>query len=106
MLAIHTEQLSCAFKGKRAVDGLNLDVEVGSVFCLLGAAGAGKTTTLRLLLGLLAPTRGRAVVLGHDTGQEADAIRAQTGALFAAMGLHLHLSAEQNLDLYGRMWRM
>jgi ABC-2 type transport system ATP-binding protein len=106
MLAIHTEQLTRTFKGKRAVDGLNLDVEEGAIFCLLGAAGAGKTTTLRLLLGLLEPTHGRAVVLGHDIGQEADAVRANTGALLAATGLHLHLSAAHNLDLYGRMWRM
>jgi ABC-2 type transport system ATP-binding protein len=106
MLAIHTEQLTRTFKGKPAVDGLNLDVEEGAVFCLLGSAGAGKTTTLRLLLGLLEPSCGRAVVLGHDVDKEGDLVRARTGALFASTGLHLRLTPEQNFDLYGRLWHL
>lgn len=64
--AIETQQLSKAFAGHMAVDGLSLCVPKGSVFGFLGPNGAGKTTTLRMLVGLARPTSGRATVLGQD----------------------------------------
>ena len=63
---IHTRDLTRYFGGKPAVEGLNLDVPRGSVFAFLGRNGSGKTTTIRMLLGLMQPTRGEGTILGHD----------------------------------------
>jgi ABC-2 type transport system ATP-binding protein len=89
-----------------AVDHLSLEVPAGMVFGFLGPNGAGKTTTIRLLLGLLEPSSGCAEVLGLDTRTRADEIRARTGALLEHSGLYEQLSAEDNLEFYGRAWRM
>jgi ABC-2 type transport system ATP-binding protein len=105
-LAIHTEHLSRAFGAVQAVDDLSLDVPAGIVFGFLGANGAGKTTTIHLLLGLLEPTAGQATVLGFDTRTQADQVRAQAGALLEFNGLYERMSAEDNLDLYGRIYHM
>jgi ABC-2 type transport system ATP-binding protein len=90
----------------RAVDGLSLEVPAGTIFGFLGPNGAGKTTTIRLLLGLLEPSSGRAEVLGLDTRNEAAEIRARTGALLEHSGVYEQLSAEDNLEFYGRVWRL
>ncbi len=105
-LAIKTEGLSRDFGSARAVDSLSLDIPAGSIFGFLGPNGAGKTTTIRLLLGLLEPTGGRAEVLGFDTRTHADEIRTRSGALLEYTGLYERMSAEENLDFYGRIWRM
>jgi ABC-2 type transport system ATP-binding protein len=78
----------------------------GTVFGFLGPNGSGKTTTIRLLLGLLDPDEGRAEVLGYDTIEQADEIRARCGALLEHHGLYERLSAAENLDYYGRIWYM
>jgi len=103
---IHTEHLSRSFGAITAVDDLSIDVPRGIVFGFLGPNGAGKTTTIHLLLGLLEPSRGEAHVLGFDTRTDAAAIRAQSGALLEFSGLYERMSAEDNLDLYGRIFRM
>lgn len=104
--AIRTEGLTRDFSAVRAVDQVSLEVPRGMIFGFLGPNGAGKTTTIRLLLGLLEPTQGRAEVLGYDTRTHADEIRARTGALLEHTGLYERLSAEDNLEFYGRIWRM
>jgi len=104
--AIHTKNLTRDFKTVRALDGLSLEVPQGIVFGFLGPNGAGKTTTIRLLLGLLEPTGGDAHVLGYDIRTRAGEVRARTGALLENTGLYERLSAEDNLDFYGRAWRM
>lgn len=104
--AIQTEKLSRDFATVRAVDELSISVSTGSVFGFLGPNGAGKTTTIRLLLGLLEPTQGRAEVLGFDSQSQADQIRYQCGALLEHDGLYERLSAEDNLEFYGRVWRL
>lgn len=103
---IRTDNLTCDFAAVRAVDKVSLEIPRGIVFGFLGPNGAGKTTTIRLLLGLLMPSSGRAEVLGFDTATNADAIREQTGALLEHAGLYERLSAEDNLDFYGRVWRL
>ena len=105
-LVIRTEELSRHFGSVRAVDSLSLEVPAGIVFGFLGPNGAGKTTTIRLLLGLLEPTSGRASVLGLDTRRESERIRELCGALLEHSGLYERLSAEDNLEFYGRVWRM
>ncbi len=103
---IRTERLGRDFKTVTAVDDLTLEVPAGIVFGFLGPNGAGKTTTIRLLLGLLEPSRGRAEVLGRDVRGDAGGIRALAGALLEQNGLYERLSAADNLDYYGRIWRL
>ncbi len=104
--AILIENLTRDFESVRAVDNLSLEVPAGIVFGFLGPNGAGKTTTIRLLLGLLEPTAGRAEVLGFDTQTQANEVRTHTGALLEHSGIYEQLSAEGNLEFYGRVWRL
>ncbi len=104
--ALRMESLTRDFGTVRAVDCLSLEAPRGIVFGFLGPNGAGKTTTIRLLLGLLSPTAGRAEVLGYDTRTQGPAIREHTGALLEHTGLYERLSAEENLEFYGRIARM
>jgi ABC-2 type transport system ATP-binding protein len=103
-IAIRTEMLTRDFRSVRALDGLTLEVRAGSVFGFLGPNGSGKTTTIRLLLGLLEPSAGRAEVLGYDTRLQAGEIRRRAGALLEHSGLYERLSAEENLTFYARVW--
>jgi ABC-2 type transport system ATP-binding protein len=93
-IAIRTETLTRDFAAVRAVDSLTLQVEAGAVFGFLGPNGSGKTTTIRMLLGLLDPTAGRAEVLGFDTRTHSGHIRARSGALL------------ENPGLYDRVWHL
>jgi len=104
--AILTDGLVRDFGPVRALDHLSLEVPAGIVFGFLGPNGAGKTTAIRALLGLVDPTAGHATVLGFDTRRQSDAIRERAGALLEHHGLYERLTAEQNLDLAGRIWRM
>ncbi len=104
--AIRTDGLTRDFGAVRAVDGLSLTVPRGTLFGFLGPNGSGKTTTIRLLLGLLEPTRGRAEVLGLDTKARAGEVRQLAGALLEHTGLYERVSAEDNLEFYARIARM
>ena len=106
MAAIRTTMLTRDFGSVRAIDALTLEVPPGIIFGFLGANGAGKTTTINLLLGLIEPTSGQAQVLGYDTRTQGSAIRERTGALLEFNGLYERLSAEDNLDFYGRVWHI
>jgi ABC-2 type transport system ATP-binding protein len=104
--AIQAEGLVRDFGPIRALDHLSLEVPTGIVFGFLGPNGAGKTTAIRAFLGLVEPTSGTARVLGFDTRRESDRIRERSGALLEHNGIYERLSAEQNLDFAGRVWRM
>lgn len=104
--AIRTQELIRDFKTVRAVDHLSLEVPAGIVFGFLGPNGSGKTTTIRLLLGLLEASEGRSEVLGFDTRTQADEIRKRSGALLEYNGLYERMSAIDNLEFFGRVWRM
>jgi len=105
-IAIQTNNLTRDFGDLRAVDGITLSIPSGIVFGFLGPNGSGKTTTIRLLLGLLQPTAGSAQVLGFDSIHQADEIRQGCGALLEHHGLYERLSAEDNLEFFGRIWRL
>jgi ABC-2 type transport system ATP-binding protein len=103
---IRSEGLSRDFGPIRAVDDLSIEVTAGMVFGFLGPNGSGKTTTIRMLLGLLEPTRGRAEVFGFDTRTQSDEVRCRSGALLEHPGIYERLSAEDNLEFYARIWRL
>jgi ABC-2 type transport system ATP-binding protein len=103
---IRINDLTRDFGKTKAVDGLSLEVPAGVIFGFLGPNGSGKTTTIHLLLGLLEPTAGQAEVLGFDTQTQADEIRARAGALLEHDGLYEQMTAEDNLEFYGRISRM
>jgi ABC-2 type transport system ATP-binding protein len=86
----------------RALDSLDLDVGRGEVFGLLGPNGSGKTTTTKLLLGLIFPTEGSATVLGRPAGDIA--AKARIGFLPEESYLYRFLNAEETLDFYGRIF--
>ena len=104
--AIRTMDLSRTFGVVRALDHLTLEIPRGIIFGFLGPNGSGKTTTIRLLLGLIEPTSGTAEVLGFNTRTDAASVRQRSGALLEHCGLYERLSALDNLDLYGRFWRL
>jgi len=85
-----------------AVDDLNLQVRYNEVFGLLGPNGSGKTTTLKMLLGLLYPTKGRALVLGGDGADSK--INSRIGFLPEESYLYRYLNARETLDFYGRLF--
>ena len=89
-----------------AVRDVSLEVAPGEVLGLLGPNGAGKTTTIRLLAALIAPSEGHAWVDGLDVREEPDEIRRRIGILTETPGLYDKLSAERNLDYFGRLYRL
>ena len=88
----------------RALKGLDLEVRRGEIFGLLGPNGSGKTTTIKLLLGLLFPTSGSALVFGRDATDVAKNER--LGYLPEESYLYRFLNAEETLDFYGRLFDM
>ncbi|MGA1869926.1 MAG: ATP-binding cassette domain-containing protein [bacterium] len=104
-IVIKTQNLSCRFGNVLAVDHLNLQVAQREIFGLLGPDGAGKTTTLRLLCGLLGNSEGKAWVAGYDVARDAGPLRDQIGYMAQRFGLYGDLTVEENMafyaDLYG-----
>jgi ABC-2 type transport system ATP-binding protein len=100
--AIQTEHLTKQFKQRVAVDDVSLEVQRGEIFGFLGPNGAGKTTTIAMLLGLIRPTRGRAIVLGHDVQQEPVAALRRVGAMIEAPAFYPYLSGRNNLRVLTR----
>jgi ABC-2 type transport system ATP-binding protein len=95
---IHAENLTRKFGDLVAVDHLNIDVAEGEIFALVGPDGAGKTTTMRLLCGLMDPTEGKAVVAGHDVSTEVDLVKDQIGYMAQRFGLYTDLTVQENMD--------
>lgn len=103
---IKANNLTKRFDGVTAVEGLSLDIPSGEVFGFLGPNGAGKTTTVRMLTSLIAPTSGTAEVAGYRVGEEDREIRRHVGILTEAPGLYERLTAERNLEIYGRLYEV
>jgi ABC-2 type transport system ATP-binding protein len=105
-VAIRATDIAKQFGKVTALDHATFEVPRGIVFGFLGPNGAGKTTVIRTLLGLVPLDGGAGSVLGFDVATQSDSIRERTGALLEHDGLYKRLTAEQNLDFWGRVWRI
>ena len=103
-LAIEAHELTRTFGDFTAVDRISFDVRQGEVFGFLGANGAGKTTAIRMLTGLLTPSGGSARVAGHDVSTEAEAIKRRIGYMSQRFSLYEDLSPRENTRLYGGIY--
>jgi len=103
---IEVRDLTKRYRGRRqpAVEGLDLDVLEGQLFCLLGPNGAGKTTTLSILTTTLVPTGGAARIAGHDLIKDQSRVRAAIGVVFQGHSLDLNLTAEENVRLHAVLY--
>ncbi|MDB4891964.1 MAG: transporter related protein [Gemmatimonadetes bacterium] len=103
-LAIDAKDLTKRFGSFTAVDHITFDVGVGEVFGFLGANGAGKTTAIKILVGLLAPTEGDARVAGFDVRTERAQIRRNIGYMSQRFSLYADLTVRENIQLYGGIY--
>jgi len=105
-MAIKVEGLTKRFGDKAVVDHFSMEVPKGTIYGFLGPNGSGKTTTIRMICGLLTPDEGKGVVLGHDILTEAELIKRQVGYMTQKFSLYEDLSIEENLDFVARMYEM
>jgi len=103
---IQTESLTKRFGQTVAVDGLDLSVQHGEIFGLVGPDGAGKTTTIRMLCAVMDPSSGRARVAGLDTVADAEQIKRRIGYMAQRFNLYGDLSAEENLDFFADIFQV
>jgi len=101
---IRAENLTRRFGALTAVDRLNIEVARGEVFGLLGPDGAGKTTTLRLMCGLVDPSGGSVQVAGHDVATDVGAVRDRIGYMAQRFGLYGDLTVEENMVFYADLF--
>ncbi len=101
---IRTGDMTRRFGAFTAVDRLNLEIAPGEIFGLVGPDGAGKTTTLRLLCGLVDPTEGSARVAGHDVVRESRAVKDRIGYMAQRFGLYEDLTVEENMTFYADLF--
>lgn len=105
-LVIDVHGLAKSFGGRRVVDGLDLQVQAGEICGFLGANGSGKTTTIRLLCGLLTPDAGAGTCLGFDIRRETPAIRRRVGYMTQRFSLYEDLTVFENLDFVARVYEL
>lgn len=101
---IKVENLTRRFGDFVAVDHINFEVNEGEVVGYLGPNGSGKTTTIRMLLGLLAPTEGEATVLGYDAYRQSEQVRARAGYMSQKFAIYDDLTVLENLTFYGGVY--
>jgi ABC transporter DrrB family efflux protein len=102
--AVRAERLRKTFGSLVAVEGLDLTIDRGEVFGLLGPNGSGKTTTIRMLCGLMEPTSGRAEVAGVDVTADPEGVRRRIGYMSQKFGLYDDLTVEENLRFYASVY--
>jgi len=103
-IAIWTHELTKKFGDFTAVDKISFEVERGEIFGFLGANGAGKTTAIKMLIGLSPPTSGQATVAGYDVYKETERIKENIGYMSQKFSLYEDLSIRQNIRFYGGIY--
>jgi ABC-2 type transport system ATP-binding protein len=105
-IAIDVRGLSKSFGGREVVHDLSMQVKRGTIYGFLGPNGSGKTTTIRMLCGLLTPDRGEGKCLGYDIRRDADKIKRQVGYMTQRFSLYQDLSVRENLEFVARLYGM
>ncbi|MCZ4371156.1 ABC transporter ATP-binding protein [Vibrio diazotrophicus] len=104
--AIHAEQVVKKFGDFTAIEGINLSVPKGSIYGFLGPNGCGKSTTIRVLTGLLSPTSGSVNVLGLEIPRQSEQLRLKIGYMTQKFSLYDELTVEENLQFMGQIFGM
>jgi len=103
-IAIDVHGLSKSFGGRKVVSDLSMQVKRGAIYGFLGPNGSGKTTTIRMLCGLLTPDSGEGTCLGYDIRKQADRIRRHVGYMTQRFSLYQDLSVRENLEFVARLY--
>lgn len=103
---IEARNLSKRFGEVTAVDGVTFEIGTGEIYGILGPNGSGKTTTIRMLCGIMRPTSGTAIVAGLDVTQDPDGVKARIGYMSQAFGLYRDLTVIENLRFYAGLYGM
>jgi ABC-2 type transport system ATP-binding protein len=103
-IAIDVEGLTKSFGGRKVVQDLSMQVRRGTIYGFLGPNGSGKTTTIRMLCGLLTPDSGEGTCLGYDIRRDADKIKRQVGYMTQRFSLYQDLSVRENLEFVARLY--
>ncbi|MDP4221355.1 MAG: ABC transporter ATP-binding protein [Bacteroidota bacterium] len=103
MSVIETTDLAKSYGKLTAVDGISMKVEKGELFCLVGPDGAGKSTIIRMLCGIIAPSSGTATVLGNDTQKDKSELVKKIGYLSQRFSLYGDLTVDENIEFFARI---
>ena len=106
MPAVQTTNLTRVYGNMTALNSLTLTVNRGDLFGFIGSNGAGKTTTLRILATFLAPSSGKAEILGHDVVQDADRVRHIIGYMPDFFGVYKDMEVTEYLDFFGACYKI
>lgn len=101
---IEIENITKKFGNFTAVNDVSFNVKKGEVFGFLGPNGSGKTTVIRMLMGLITPTSGKGMVLGYDVSKDSEKIKNRIGYMSQKFSLYEDLTVEENLDFYGEVY--
>src|SRR6266568_4468667 len=104
--AVLAHDLTKVYGDLTAVDCLSLEVREGEVFAFLGPNGSGKTTTIRMLCGIITPTSGEGHVLGFDIATQSEAIKARIGYMSQRFALYEDLTVRENLEFYAGVYQV
>jgi ABC-2 type transport system ATP-binding protein len=105
-VAVEARELSKTYGQLIAVDKLSLEINAGEVLAFLGPNGSGKTTTIRMLCGIITPTSGQGRVLGFDIGTQSEAIKARIGYMSQRFSLYEDLTVRENLNFYAGVYQV
>ncbi|MBW2090840.1 MAG: ATP-binding cassette domain-containing protein, partial [Deltaproteobacteria bacterium] len=103
MSVVDLKKVSRVFGDLTAINDLSFSVEAGEIFGLVGPDGAGKTTCLRMLCGLLKPTSGQMTVLGEDVVSDPESVKSEIGYMSQRFGLYEDLSVAENIEFYAEL---